>query len=252
MKTRKKYRAIICDIDGTLIMNDREALPSKKVIEAIRKASKVAHVGLASSRPLFAAEHIIKMLGLSGLCVLYGGPQIYDALNKCIIWEKPINPSSVKQVRKILETATAAVLIPIELKKDDISLADLGNDRVLQFWVHGIETEELYRLEKALAEIKNVCAHRIPSWKKGLIDLTITHKVGSKEHGIRKLIKTLGFKKREIIAVGDGLNDIPLFRACGLKVAMGNANPELKAVADYVAPPVEEDGIVDVIEKFIL
>lgn len=66
------------------------------------------------------------------------------------------------------------------------------------------------------------------------------------------MIKTLGVKKKDIIAVGDGMNDLPLFKACGFKVAMGNANPELKALADYVAPNVEDDGIVDVIEKFIL
>lgn len=40
--------------------------------------------------------------------------------------------------------------------------------------------------------------------------------------------------------------------ACGFKVAMGNAVDEVKAIADYIAPPVEEDGVADVIEKFIL
>ena len=40
--------------------------------------------------------------------------------------------------------------------------------------------------------------------------------------------------------------------ACGLKVAMGNAIPELKEIADYVAPSVDDDGVADVIEKFIL
>jgi hypothetical protein len=40
--------------------------------------------------------------------------------------------------------------------------------------------------------------------------------------------------------------------ACGLKVAMGNAVPELKAIADYIAPSVTDDGMATVIEKFIL
>jgi len=62
----------------------------------------------------------------------------------------------------------------------------------------------------------------------------------------------LGIKTDEIIAVGDGYNDFPFLMACGLKVAMGNAVPELKAIADYIAPSVDEDGIVDVIERFIL
>ena len=45
---------------------------------------------------------------------------------------------------------------------------------------------------------------------------------------------------------------MPLLMACGLKVAMGNGVPELKEIADYVAPSVDEDGISDVIEKFVL
>jgi hydroxymethylpyrimidine pyrophosphatase-like HAD family hydrolase len=40
--------------------------------------------------------------------------------------------------------------------------------------------------------------------------------------------------------------------ACGLKVAMGNAVADVKAIANYIAPSVEEDGIADVIEKFVL
>ena len=56
----------------------------------------------------------------------------------------------------------------------------------------------------------------------------------------------------EIIGVGDGYNDFPLLMACGLKVAMGNATEDLKEIADYIAPTVDEDGVADVIEKFVL
>jgi HAD superfamily hydrolase (TIGR01484 family) len=249
---KRKFKAIICDIDGTLILNNKDALPSKKVIEAIKKANKLIHIGIASSRPLFEAQRIIDVLGLSGLCVLWGGSQIYDSFKKRVVWERPINKSSIKPLRDALMKSTAPVFIPLEVKNDNISLDELRDEKVLQVWVHGIELKELYELEKALAKIKNVCAHRLPSWEEGLTDLTITHRNASKEHGIHQLIKSLGLAKEEIIAVGDGMNDLPLFKACGFKVAMGNANPELKMLADYVAPSVEDDGIVNVIEKFIL
>ena len=52
--------------------------------------------------------------------------------------------------------------------------------------------------------------------------------------------------------MGDGYNDFPLLMASGLKIAMGNAVPELKEIADFVAPTVEEDGVAVIIEKFIL
>jgi 5-amino-6-(5-phospho-D-ribitylamino)uracil phosphatase len=252
MNSKRKFKAIICDIDGTLILNKRGALPSKKVIKAIKKANKIIHVGIASSRPPFDAKEIIETLELSGLCVLYGGSQIYDSFNKSVVWEKTISASTAKQISKVLKTSTASVFIPVEPKKNYILLEDFKDEKVFTVWVHGIEIKELHRLEKSLAKIKNICAHKLPSWKEGLTDLAINHKNASKEHGIRKLIKTLGLTKKDVIAVGDGMNDLPLFKACGFKVAMGNANPELKMLADYIAPSVQDDGIVDVIEKFIL
>ena len=56
----------------------------------------------------------------------------------------------------------------------------------------------------------------------------------------------------DTIGIGDGNNDKPWLLMCGLKVTMGNAVPELKAIADYIAPGVENDGVADVIEKFVL
>jgi len=80
----------------------------------------------------------------------------------------------------------------------------------------------------------------------------ITHIQATKLHGIEVIQKFMDLKRDEIIGCGDGYNDFPLLMASGLKVAMGNAIDELKEIADYVAPSVEEDGVADVIEKFIL
>lgn len=62
----------------------------------------------------------------------------------------------------------------------------------------------------------------------------------------------IDIKKDEIIGVGDGYNDLALFEAVGLKVAMGNGVEELKAKADYITKHVDKDGLADVIEKFVL
>ena len=70
--------------------------------------------------------------------------------------------------------------------------------------------------------------------------------------GAASIAKKLGISRKEIIACGDGYNDYPLLMAAGLKVAMGNAISDLKEIADYIAPPVQKDGVADVIEKFIL
>jgi len=55
-----------------------------------------------------------------------------------------------------------------------------------------------------------------------------------------------------LIAAGDSYNDIQMLRAADLRIVMGGAPAEVKALADYVAPPVEEDGLAVAIEEFVL
>jgi hydroxymethylpyrimidine pyrophosphatase-like HAD family hydrolase len=70
----------------------------------------------------------------------------------------------------------------------------------------------------------------------------------SKWLGVKRLAESWGIEEAEICAVGDDVNDIPMIRAAGLGVAMGNALPEVKAAADRVAPTHDENGLVRVVE----
>ena len=73
----------------------------------------------------------------------------------------------------------------------------------------------------------------------------------SKGNALKKVGGLLGIDREEILAVGDGMNDLTMLEYAGLGVAMGNASPTLKAAADYVTGAVEEDGFAQAIEKFV-
>ena len=66
---------------------------------------------------------------------------------------------------------------------------------------------------------------------------------GSKARGIATAIARLGIDMKDVMAFGDGLNDIEMMQTVGFGVGMGNGRPELKAVVDYICPTVEEDGV---------
>jgi len=80
----------------------------------------------------------------------------------------------------------------------------------------------------------------------------VTHVKADKEHAVHELLKLTGSDKKHTLAIGDGNNDLPLFRAAGVKVAMGNASKTLKAAADYVVPSVSEDGFAVAIRRYVL
>ena len=73
---------------------------------------------------------------------------------------------------------------------------------------------------------------------------------GGKVYGIRKFVEREGLRAEDVIAFGDGDNDIGMLRYAGLGVAMGNAPDNVKAEADYVTDRVEHDGIWNALERF--
>ena len=69
----------------------------------------------------------------------------------------------------------------------------------------------------------------------------------TKWSAVERLAAGWGIATAAICAVGDDVNDIPMIRAAGLGVAMGNAQPAVKAAADRIAPSHDEDGLAEVV-----
>ncbi len=83
-------------------------------------------------------------------------------------------------------------------------------------------------------------------------NVEVMKKNANKRTGIEKIAEQFKIKSHEIICIGDSGNDKQMIEYAGLGVAMGNAFPEIKEIADYVTLTNEENGVAHVIEKFIL
>ena len=80
----------------------------------------------------------------------------------------------------------------------------------------------------------------------------LTHPAASKGNALHGMADALGIPGERTLAVGDNLNDLSMVQAAGIGIAMGNADPALKAQADWVAPPLHEDGFAVAVERFLL
>lgn len=83
-------------------------------------------------------------------------------------------------------------------------------------------------------------------------NLEVMKKSTNKRSGLEKIAEQLQIKPQEIICIGDSGNDKQMIEYAGLGVAMGNAFPEIKEIADYVTFTNEDNGVAHVIDKFIL
>ena len=77
------------------------------------------------------------------------------------------------------------------------------------------------------------------------------HDEAQKGKGMHFIQQELGISPEETIAVGDGATDISMFEYAAVKVAIGNAEDQVKAKANYIAPSVQNNGIIEVINKYI-
>ncbi|HLD24405.1 MAG TPA: HAD family hydrolase [Patescibacteria group bacterium] len=250
-----KYKALFIDVDDTLVIHGLEYLPSKRVSQAVAQCTKKGvAVCLATSRPLYAAINIIAHLNMKGLCILNGGTQIYDPINKRMVRELYIPKGAISKLLAYARKHHLKIGIfdgenNIDLPKHLIS-KETG--RIIGFYLPEIALSRVDKVEKDLEDIMDVAIHKMLSWDKKYGWIDVTNGKATKLHGILEVAKRLSIEPHEMIGIGDGYNDFPLLMACGLKIAMGNAVPELKAIADFIAPSVEEDGVATVIEKFIL
>lgn len=245
------YKAVLFDVDGTLMPNHKGAAVSPKVTRTIALAQEKVHIGVATSRPPQKIEQLIKDLHLSGPSIVYGGARIIDTKTTEVLWEQLINTEDAQFVlQKAMDMGI--VFYANDDGKEYKTSDGYTIKKPISYWGHGITHEQLDEFHAMIKHLPYVSLHPIPSWQDGKIDFIVTHTAATKQHAIVELAKLLHILPEEMIGVGDGENDLPLLMSVGLKVAMGNADESLKAIADYIAPGVNADGAADVLEKFVL
>lgn len=249
-----KYKAIVSDIDGTLTQAVANSLPSTKVISAIHRVmANGIDFSLATGRPYELMNHLFQHLGKIGPSICDNGAVIVDSQSGLVLWEASLPDSHAKRLLNLtkqfklvrLSSDRGIIEKPLNIPK---------NSKVRKVSVHDISMTEADQLiQKINLEFKDITSIKAASYaSKDLIDVYFSDIQATKQHGVFKLAELLNISPEEIVGIGDGYNDFPLLMACGLKIAMGNAVPELKAIADFIVPSVDEDGLAVMIEKYFL
>lgn len=244
------------DVDGTIVPYDYSLLPSDKLARAIKKAQEKVIICLVTGRSYPFLKPVLRKLGIhKGYAVINNGSHVINLETENALYEQPIDMLDTQKVIDLLHQKYIHFYVKQNLHDSSYSKGPFRKGQPLKT-AYMIYTEETYSLEQMdelshkLSKLSNLTIYKMRH-KKGF-GINISHVKATKFHGIEVVLKELGFSSKEVIAVGDGYNDFPLLMASGFKVAMGNAVDDLKAIADYVTSSVEEDGVVKVIEKFIV
>ncbi|MCF6136935.1 Cof-type HAD-IIB family hydrolase [Pseudalkalibacillus berkeleyi] len=245
-------KIVFFDIDGTLLDHDKK-LP-KGTVEAIKELDeKNIPMIIATGRAPFMFSGLRSELGIQSFVSFNG--QYVSCEGECV-FENPLDETILKQLvtqssehdhpmvfLNTKEGRTTHVQHPhVQKSMDDLKLEHPKHDpdfyqgrSIFQalLYCDNNEKETFYR--NAYQDFNFI------RWHQYSID--VLPRTGSKAVGIEKMIEHLGYRQEDVIAFGDGLNDLEMLEYAGTGVAMGNAKNAAKKSADFITKAVDEDGI---------
>lgn len=248
-------RAIVLDLDGTVLRTDKTI--SKETIASLQACKeKNICIVVATARSEKSAERYISQIKPHAI-ISNGGSLV--TLNGNIIYEKKLSKEITnKIIQKCLKKKTGT--ITVENTEGYFSNKSVGmfNNLHTKYNDYSEDMSEAYKIT---VEIENLeVAEEIASTFKDCSMLCFTgekwkrfaHKNATKIKALDELIRVINIDISQVISFGDDYNDIGMIKHAGIGVAMGNAIPELKEVADYITETNDNDGVAYYIDKFLL
>jgi Cof subfamily protein (haloacid dehalogenase superfamily) len=269
LEENKLYRLVALDMDGTLlnpnrIINDRV---KKAIADARKKGVKII---LSSGRGFKGIEKFVKELELDELVISINGAAVTDGSGEKLIFSQHLEPEVSK---RILQLQKEDGIFAVLFIGNDMYVDEL-NDKSVYF--SNFEDVKLTPVANFLEFYKSqpigkmlmIGEHeKLAVFKEKLLDelgrhinatFSLPHFLETyninvnKGIMLHKVAEYYGIEMEEVIAMGDGENDISMIECAGLGVAMENAMEEVKLAADFITKSNAEDGVAYVIEKFIL
>ena len=272
----KHIKLVASDLDGTLLNKNKEITP--RLFDALKKLDELGIYFVPSTgRPFGTVPKAIKELPFLKYVITSNGAAIYDAAEQKNIIESFLTPEAVDAVIKIAKELPVITeyfiegkayiakdiyddLTPFNLTESHVTYIKNSRTPVEDFW------NEMKRNNTVLENINLVFADmelRKETWDRlkalGLASVTaattknieITSLFATKAKALEKLCEVLGFTRENVLAMGDGDNDMPMIEFAGIGVAMANGEDHIKEAADIIADDCDDFGAAKILEQII-
>lgn len=267
-----KYKLLVLDLDGTLTNNKKEITEYTRqtLMEAQEKGVKIV---LASGRPTYGIAPIAEKLELKkygGYILSYNGGEIINWQTGEMMYENVLQDEILPYLYQCSKENNFAIVtyndkyVITEHPQDEYVLKEailnvmetLKVDNFLEYIDFPVpkclivgEPTRLAELEK---QMYDVLKDKMGVYRSEPYFLELVPKGIDKAQSLSVLLDKIGATREEMIAIGDGFNDKSMIEFAGLGVAMANAQDVVKQAADYITLSNEEDGVADVVRKFML
>lgn len=274
----REIKIIVLDLDGTLLTSDKRISPRNYA--ALEQAAKRdIHIVPSTGRFYGGMPDIVRELPFVRYAITVNGAEIYDAREKKVLHRAEMTAEQADEVFEVLDALPVVYDCYqegwgwMEKRLYDRAEDFIDDPRVLAM-VKELRTpvEDFRGLirqrSKGVQKIQmffrdmDARARTLPMLRQRFPGLNVTSSIANnlelnsrdahKGAALLELCRCLGVDPTQTMSFGDGLNDITMLQTAALGVAMENADPEVKAAADFVTDTNDRDGVAKAIEQFCL
>lgn len=265
-------KVLVLDIDGTLTNSEKEISPETKkgLLHIQERGHKVM---LASGRPTPGMERYAKELEFEkygGYLLSFNGGKIINCRTGETVFQKTLPKEVIPGIFKMAVSEDCGFItymyeeilcgtrmdeyielesringMPVRCVDNFLDYVDFDVNKCLMT----ASPEKAAMMEKALQE---KFGDIMSIYRSEPFFIELMPKGINKASSIDRMLSTVGLKRENTICCGDGFNDMTMIEYAGVGVAMANAQEPVRKAADYITKSNDEDGLVDVIGKFIL
>lgn len=265
----RAIRLLALDLDGTLVGDDLHI--STRVRRAVTAAqARGVLATLATGRMLEAARPFARALSITAPLICYQGGLIQAPGSESPLYRATMDRALAREALALQrERGWHAVLYAddhvfvAERQRSEAFYQDLLGERLV--WTDDLESVLERRVPVKFLFVADPreadqIEQQVRRHFAGRLEIVRSHAMFvegnppgvSKGDALRRLAAHLDVPQAQVMAIGDQGNDASMIAWAGLGVAMGNGSPAVKAVADWQAPPLTEDGAAVAIERFVL
>ncbi|MGG7144815.1 Cof-type HAD-IIB family hydrolase [Clostridium nigeriense] len=273
-----EYKMVCIDMDGTLLGKGRKiSKESKEVIKEIHE--KGVEIVITTGRIYNNAAYYSHLLGVESPVIAANGAIVREKYTNKVIYENPIRTEEcIKLIEMLykmkfifhfytldgiycgseLTKVVTKLYMTKQVGYDDLKInyhviKDLEkwkeffrrtNGKITKCIAFSSKPKKIIALKKELDNLDCVVY-----FGAGSRSVEINNKGVSKGKAVKALADYYGFKRNEIVCIGDNENDISMIEYAGLGVAMGNAIEPVKKLADYITDTNKDNGVAKAIKK---
>ncbi|MGO1078864.1 HAD family hydrolase [Inquilinus sp. CA228] len=259
---------LISDVDGTLVDPDKAVTPA--TVAAVRRLGE-AGIGfsIVSSRPPRGLSGLIGQLGLALPLGGFNGGTIFrpdQSVVSALTVPEPAARTTLETLRRFgadvwvfadnqwLTMDPDGPYVPLERHTvgfEPTIVGDFGPYLGRAGKIVG-SSRDFDLLARCEAELRGLLGGSAIAARSQRYYLDINHPEADKGHAVGRIAAAAGVDPAEVAVIGDAANDVPMFKAAGLSIAMGNAIDEVKALAHFTTAGNDADGFAQAVDRLLL